>query len=225
MIGCVSPRSTIVYLVRHGESLLNRDKRVSGQFDTPLSPEGVQRSQALADQLREVRLTAIYTSALERTIETARPTAETHGLPIRSTIALNELHFGVLEGRFRDDRDPEAKVLWEARKRDKRHYRFPEGERFLDLAERVTASLKNILADEDGGTILIVGHRNTNRALFGMLMRQPEDQWPDVTLKSQYIYCLTTYSPPLLTTMAIKSKQTGLLPTTRTVQSKPRLTP
>jgi broad specificity phosphatase PhoE len=217
-------RPTTVYLVRHGESLLNPEKRVSGQLDPPLSPEGMRYGQALADQLRDVQLTEIYTSVLRRTIETARSTAESHGLPIRSTDALNELHFGVLEGRFRDDRDPEAKALWEAHKRD-RHYRFPEGERFIDLAERATASLKTILADEEGGTILIIGHRNTNRALFGMLMRQPEDQWPHVTLKSQYVYRITTDSPPQLTTMAINNKQTRLRSTTGTMQLEPRLTP
>ncbi|MFO0697821.1 MAG: histidine phosphatase family protein [Nitrospira sp.] len=207
MIGCVSPRSTIVYLVRHGESFLNRDKRVSGQLDPSLSPEGIQHSLALADQLRGVRLTGIYTSALTRTIETARPTAESHGLPIRRTVALNELHFGVLEGRFRDDRDPEAKALWDARTRNKRHYRFPGGERFLDLAERVTASLKNILADEDGGTILIIGHRNTNRVLFGMLMQQPEEQWTDVDLKSNRFYQITTGRYPHVTVHHLIAQQ------------------
>lgn len=201
MIGCASHRSTIIYFVRHGESLLNRDKRVSGQLDPSLSPEGVQLSLALADHLREVRLTAIYTSSLKRTIETAQPTAEAHGLPIQSTIALNELDFGVLEGRFRDERDPEAKALWDARKRDKRHFRFPGGECFIDLAERATASLRDILENEDGGTILIVGHRNTNRALFGMLTQQPEEQWPEVDLKRSRIYQIATGNPPQVSIM------------------------
>lgn len=212
MIAKTELRPTTVYLVRHGESQLNLERRVSGQLDPPLSSEGVRQSLALADQLREVRLTGIYTSALTRTIETARPTAESHGLPIRTTATLNELHFGVLAGRFRDDRDPEAKALWEERKRDKQLYQFPGGERFIDLAERVTTSLKAILADEEGGTILIVGHQNTNRALLGMLMCQPEDQWPHVVLKRQYIYRITTDYLPQLTILAINSKRTELLP-------------
>ncbi len=215
---------TTIYLVRHGESQLNREKRVCGQLDPSLFSEGIRHSQALADQLREIRLTGIYTSALRRTIETARPTAEYQGLPIRSTVALNELHFGGLEGRFRDDRDPEARALWEARKQDKRHYRFPGGERFLDLAERVTASLKNILSDEDGGTILIVGHRNTNRAIFGMLTQQPEEQWPDVDLKSTRLYQITTGSRPHVVIIHLHQSK-GSDPTTGTVQSEPRLTP
>jgi broad specificity phosphatase PhoE len=204
-------RPTTIYLVRHGESQLNLEKRVSGQFDTPLSQDGIRHSQILAVQLLEVPLTGIYTSALRRTVETARPTAAMHGLLIQSHAGLNEQQFGVLEGRFRDERDAEAEALWKARKQDKRFHRIPGGERFIDLAERVKDALRDILTHEVGGTILIVGHRNTNRALFGMLMHQPEEQWPHVTLKSQCVYRIITGSHPELTTIALDGKQTGVL--------------
>mgnify|MGYP001459476631 CR=1 FL=1 len=205
--------STTVYLVRHGESQLNLAQRVSGQLNTPLSPDGHRFSQVLSEQLRNVLFTGIHTSALRRTIDTARPTAAVHGLPIQSHAALNEQHFGVLEGRFRDERDPEARALWNVRLQDKRFYRIPGGERFIDLAERVKDALRDILTHEVGGTILIVAHRNTNRALFGLLMCLPEDQWPHVTLKRHSVYCITTGYQPQLTTLAIKSKQAELLPT------------
>lgn len=213
MIAQTELRPTTIYLVRHGESQLNLAKRVSGHLDTPLSPGGIRHSQVLAVQLLSVRLTGIYTSDLRRTIETARPTATMLGLPIQSNAALNEQHFGVLEGRFRDARDPEALALWNARKQDKRFYRIPDGERFIDMAERVKKALYNILAQEIGGTILIVGHRNTNRVLFGMLMLQSEKEWPHLPLKSQYVYRITTGSHTQLETISLGGKQTGLLST------------
>ena len=208
MMSQTTSRPTTIYLVRHGESQLNVEKRVSGQFDTPLSQEGIRHSQMLAVQLIEVPLTGIYTSALRRTVETARPTAAMHGLQIQSHGALNEIHFGVLEGRFRDARDPEAFAIWQARKQDKHSYVIPGGEHFVDMAERVKNVLTDILAHEAGGTILIVGHRNTNRALFGMLMRQSEERWPHLTLKSQYVYRIITGSHPELSTIALGGKQT-----------------
>ncbi|MBS0168009.1 histidine phosphatase family protein [Nitrospira sp. CMX1] len=55
-------RPTTVHLVHHGESLLNREKRVSGQLGTSLSSNGVRQARLLADQLRDVSLTGIYTS-------------------------------------------------------------------------------------------------------------------------------------------------------------------
>lgn len=204
------PRPTLVYLVRHGESQFNLEKRMSGQLDPPLSSEGVDQSQALADRLRAVPLTGIYTSALRRTVETAEPTAAIHGLPIHPTTALNEMHLGVLEGRYRDARDPEAKVLWEERKRDKRHYRIPEGESFLDLAERVKESLKKILTAQRGGIILIVGHRNTNRVLFGMLMQRPEEEWPHLDLKRRYVYEIAVHDRPDLALIHLTANRAGL---------------
>ena len=211
MTAKIDRRPTTVYLVRHGESQLNLEQRVSGQLDTSLSATGVQHSLRLAKQLWDVSFTGIYTSALRRTIETARPTAEQHGLPIQSKAEFNELHMGILEGRFRDARDPEAEALWKARKQDRRFYRIPGGERFVDLAERAKTTLHSILVQEEGGTILIVGHRNVNRVLFGMLVQQPEEHWPHVTLKSHCLYRITTGSRPQLTTIALNSKQTGLL--------------
>lgn len=189
-------RSTTVYLVRHGESQLNLEKCVSGQLDISLSPAGIRQGQRLADQLRNVTLTGIYTSALKRTIETARPTAEQHGLSIHSKAGLNELHMGVLQGRFRDARDPEASTIWQEHKKDKRHYRIPGGECFLDFAERVKVSLNDILAHEEGGVILIVGHRNVNRVLFGLLMQRPDADWPDLELKSRCVYQIVTGQQP-----------------------------
>lgn len=135
MITQTTVRHTTVYLVRHGESLLNREKRVSGQLDTSLSSNGIQKGQLLADRLRHVALTGIYTSALTRTVETARPTAEHHGLPIQRTPELNELHMGVLEGRFRDTRDPEASAIWQEHKKINATTAFRE--------ENVSSTLRN----------------------------------------------------------------------------------
>jgi len=211
MMSTSNLHSTTVYLVRHGESQLNLAKRISGQLNTPLAPEGHRLSRVLAERFHDVPLTGIHTSALSRTIETARPTAAVHGLPIQSNAALNEQHFGSLEGRFRDERDPEARDAWNARKQEKRFYRVPGGERFVDLAERAREALTDILSREAGGTILIIGHRNTNRVLFGMLMQQPEDQWPHITLRSQCVYRIITGNNPTLTIIGISGKEIGLL--------------
>ena len=207
MIGNPTSNPTTVYLVRHGESLLNQARRVSGRLDTPLSPNGHRFSDALAEHFQDIPLTGIYASALMRTIDTARPTAKRHDLSIHSNDSLNELHFGVLEGRYRDALDPEASAIWEARKRDKRSYQIPGGERFIDMAERVRHALNHILTHGAGGTILIVGHRNVNRVLFGILMQQPEEQWPHGRLRRQYVYRIITGNQPLLTTYRLETTQ------------------
>ncbi|MGE0642812.1 MAG: histidine phosphatase family protein [Nitrospira sp.] len=222
MIGNPTSTPTTVYLARHGESVLNQARRVSGRLDTPLSLNGHRFSEDLAELLCDIPLTGIYTSALMRTIDTARPTAKRHGLSIQINDSLNELHFGVLEGRYRDARDPEALAIWEARKRDKRSYQIPGGERFVDMADRVRHALNHILTHEAVGMILIVGHRNVNQVLFGILMQQPEEQWPRLALKSQSVYRINTGSSHQLTTLTLSGKRTGML-SSETVLSEPQL--
>jgi broad specificity phosphatase PhoE len=150
-------QTTKIFLVRHGQSEWNGQNRVSGQLDPVLTPKGIQQAHALARVLRDEPLAAIYTSSLTRAVETARPTAELHRLPIQTRDALKEINLGVLEGRFRDERDPEAQQLWEEREEDRLHYQVPGGESYLDLERRVTACLNEIMDQEAGKTVLIVG--------------------------------------------------------------------
>lgn len=85
-------RSGYIFLVRHGRSEWNGCKKVTGQLNPPLSPEGIAQAQCLARILRDRRLGGIYTSTLERAIATARPTARLHNLSIHTCDGLKEIH-------------------------------------------------------------------------------------------------------------------------------------
>jgi broad specificity phosphatase PhoE len=167
--------TTTVFLARHGQSRWNRRKLVTGQLDPELAPEGQTQARDLALLLRDMPLSAVYASDLSRSRETARAVAEDHGLAVQVVPALRELHFGALQGRFRDARDPEAAALWRARKADPVGFRAPGGETFAELSTRVRPALRHILAAHPAGSVLIVGHRNTNRAILATLLdRTPE---------------------------------------------------
>jgi broad specificity phosphatase PhoE len=99
-------------------------------MDPPLSDEGKQQAECLAKVLRDENISAVHTSSLSRAIETARPSADLQEIPVTTHAALREINFGVLQGRFRDERDPEAQAMWAERENDKGHFRFPEGETF-----------------------------------------------------------------------------------------------
>lgn len=180
-----------IFLVRHAESTLNEAKRISGQLNPGLSANGSKQAEILASVLRSTDLDAIHSSGLQRTIKTALPTAEEKGLPVQRHDALNEIHHGVLQGRFRDDRDPIARDLWLQRKADKFNFRAPMGESLIDVENRVGTWLEQTLADTDGKRILIVGHRNTNRVILGILMAWRRERWVQLNLRSQYLYEVT----------------------------------
>ena len=201
---------TTVYLVRHGKSQLNLQRKVSGQLDPLLAIKGSVQSQQLAKILHDEPLIAIYTSTLARTVETARPTAQDHDLPIQQHDAFREIHHGILQGRYRDERDPEAKRLWEEREKDKQHYRIPGGETFGELEQRVSRCLGEILKISQGKTILIVGHRSTNRILLGTLMQWPKTSWCDLNLRGKFLYLIQLGEAPHVTTISLDERTAGL---------------
>lgn len=190
-----------IFLVRHGLSEWNGQKRISGQLDPPLSPMGVRQAQCLKSLLRDEQLSAVYASPLSRAVETAAPTAALHRLAVKTCEALKEIHLGILQGRFRDERDAEAQRLWAEREKEKLHYRVPGGETFLELETRVVPCLQDILRQE--GTVLIVGHRSTNRVILRKLMRWPLNVASELDLRSKYLYEIVPGESPRINTIRL----------------------
>ena len=200
---------TLVYLARHGQSEWNNQSRITGQADIGLSDKGCQQGEALAQCLKGEALDAIYTSALRRTVDTARPTARAQGLAIASLPALNEIDMGVLQGRHRDERDPEAQAMWAAWQADVWHTQVPGGERFDVFAPRVGEALQSILDQHRGQRILIVGHRATNRVLLGTLLGWPRERWSELRLRNKFFYRVQPGEAPQIATYTLSGSKTG----------------
>ncbi|WP_252393368.1 histidine phosphatase family protein [Listeria ilorinensis] len=91
----------ILYLTRHGETLFNRMARVQGWSDTPLTEEGIHIAEALGRGLRSTSFSAVYTSDLRRTVQTAALILGdrfNEELPIQPLPELREFCFGQYEG-------------------------------------------------------------------------------------------------------------------------------
>lgn len=177
-----------IFLARHGQSSLNLERRISGQANAPLSAKGREQAHALADVLRDEPLTAIYASNLDRAVQTARPTAEDHGLDIKALDGLREIRLGILEGRYVDHRDGEACRLWEERSRNKRDFMVPGGEPYQAFEARVLACLDHILAESCA--VLIVGHRNTNEVILARLLAEAYAGDVAINVKNKYLYAI-----------------------------------
>jgi broad specificity phosphatase PhoE len=147
--------------------------RIQGRSDPGLSPRGQQQSVALLEQLKNRSLTTIYTSSLQRSILTAQPVANHFGLPIRKSSELDEIAFGILEGRNLYQFDELTKKEWERFKDDRFNYRIPGAENYTDVANRVRPFVERILEDHQGQEVLVIGHRVVNRLLIGMFLEFP----------------------------------------------------
>jgi broad specificity phosphatase PhoE len=200
---------TTVFLARHGQSEWNNQSRITGQADIGLSPKGVEQGLALAQCLKHEALHAIYASSLRRTADTAQATAQDKGMPIVSLPALNEIHMGTLQGRHRDDRDPEAQALWAQWQADVWGPAVAGGERFDDFAQRVGQALQSLLAQHAGQRILIVGHRATNRVLLGLLLAWPRQRWEELRLRNKYFYRVQCGDLAAISTYTLSGDKTG----------------
>jgi broad specificity phosphatase PhoE len=201
---------TTLYLARHGQSEWNNQGRVTGQLDPGLSAKGHEQSQGLALCLQGEALDAIYSSALQRSVATAAPVAAASGLPVQPLVALNELHAGVVQGRFRDERDPEAQALWTQWKADPWGVCLPGGERFDEFALRVGAALQAILNRHEGQRVLVVGHSATNRVLLGTLLGWPRERWIELRPRNKHLYRLELGATTAVTaTYTLSGSKTG----------------
>jgi broad specificity phosphatase PhoE len=198
-----------IYLARHGQSESNRERRLCGQLDPALSALGLEQSRQLARVLAEVPLRAIFTSTLQRTAQMAAPTALARGLQAVAIDGLKELSLGALEGRFRDERDPEAQALWRRRKADPARFRASGGESFQDLEARALAALDRILASEPSGAALIVGHRESNRALLTGLLGWSAERVLEAKLRNHFVYDIDVAARAVVRTISLRDEDRG----------------
>src|ERR687885_79383 len=90
--------TTRILLVRHGQSQGNAERRFGGHSPTPLSELGFRQAEAMARALAAEGVTAIYSSALLRALQTAEPLARATRLEVRATAAFRERNVGLMEG-------------------------------------------------------------------------------------------------------------------------------
>lgn len=156
-------------LVRHGQSLWNLQNRFTGWVDVPLTAQGESEARRAGEQLKGMPFDVAYTSALTRAQRTLDLIQETMGtsLPIIRDQALNERHYGDLQGMNKDEMraefGEEQVHIW------RRSYDVPppNGEALKNTAERTIPFYKRcILGDlKQGRNVLVVAHGNSNRSI------------------------------------------------------------
>ena len=157
------------FIARHGQSEWNAIRRIQGQANTSLSQLGRQQSQSLHQALGDQPLTAIFTSSLDRTIQTAQPLADHLQVPVQQTALLNELDFGSLVGKYLMELDQKDQQIWDWWMADPVRREIPGGESYQDLRKRILVFMDDLSLIPGKESILIVGHLRVNQVLLGCL--------------------------------------------------------
>jgi broad specificity phosphatase PhoE len=147
-----------LWLVRHGESTWNSERRFQGRRDAPLSAHGRIQAAAVAERLRAVPVDGLYTSPLARARETAAACAAALGRPAVVVEDLCELGLGAWEGCTLESVRTTAGDgyrRWVAAPLD---HTPPGGEALSALAARVARAIEALPAGGADGRVVLVSH-------------------------------------------------------------------
>ena len=162
--------TTRLYLVRHGATPLSAEDRFSGAANIHLSDEGRAQVQYLAERLADDDIHAVYTSPLDRTMETAVILAKPHGLTPIPCDGLREISHGHWEGLSRrevEERFPEEYLNWES---DPFTFAPAEGESGISVLARALPVIREIVVSHKDRNVLVVSHKATLRLLISSLL-------------------------------------------------------
>jgi ribonuclease H / adenosylcobalamin/alpha-ribazole phosphatase len=171
----MAPPRLRLLLIRHGETLANREFRYLGNRDEPLADSGRAQADCLALALAQLPVRAVYASPLRRAEETARPIASRLDVPLFTEPRLREQCFGEWEGLTRAEvmaRNGGSGELerWEA---DPGATAPPGGEALEAVRERTLACVEDLGAPHRGEWIALVSHVGPIKALLCSALNVP----------------------------------------------------
>ena len=136
----------LLLLIRHGENDYVKTGKMAGRLPgVHLNERGLKQAGALAEALKDVPLKAIYSSPLERAMETARPIAAAHQLKIIREGGLMDTDIGNWQGK--SWRVLSFTKVWRIVQHAPSRFRFPEGESFPEMQTRIANVLERIVRE------------------------------------------------------------------------------
>jgi len=172
-----------IYLVRHGESMNNAERKLGG--DPELSERGkryLPKLKQFFDDEKDTgavnEKTKLFTSTLRRSVETAN-VIDIGARPASFKI-LDELDAGVCDNMTMDEVEKKYPDEWKARATDKLKYRFPMGESYIDLVHRIEPIIFAI--EKCVEPVIVVSHTAVLRCIYGYFMKRPLKEIPHIEI-------------------------------------------
>ncbi len=156
-----------LYLVRHGQTVWNVERRIQGHQDSPLSPEGREQAVRLGYILRRRPLAAAWTSPSPRALMTARLILRSAPVPLHVDPRLQEIGHGAWEGLTGSAVAARWPDLYDLYRRNPEQFdRAPGGESLRNVQGRMLAALRDITEQAAAGEVLVVTHGVALRLLL-----------------------------------------------------------
>ncbi|MDZ7657890.1 histidine phosphatase family protein [Fodinibius sp.] len=161
---------TNIYLARHGETEYNRCNQIQGRgIDASLNDTGIRQAQAIARDLQDISIQQIFSSSLKRSRQTAETIAKQQRLDVLAYRDLDEMDFGILEGKPISEIKSELKHLHERWKSGAVDFASDQGESPNAVFKRADNRARMILQEYQ--------HKNLLFVLHGRLLRILLSEW------------------------------------------------
>lgn len=179
----------VILLIRHGDNDF-LGKRLAGRLTgVDLNARGVQQAAAVADALGEAPITAVYSSPLERAVQTARPLAARLNLPLHIHAGLIEIDVGDWQGK--SIRQLARTKLWKIVQQKPSEFCFPGGETFITARQRVVAALEEIKAGSgEKDMVACFSHSDTIKLAVSHYLAMPLDAFQRINVETASITAL-----------------------------------
>ncbi|MFN7972351.1 MAG: histidine phosphatase family protein [Acidobacteriota bacterium] len=175
--------------IRHGETDWNREGRIQGKTDVPLSEAGRQQVRTLTSALQHVPIDGIWSSPQSRASETAKILGTNLSLPVEIDPDLREIDCGDWEGKVIEDVIASDRSRFDAWMSDAA-MQAPGGESRIDVTERAARSIARIEASK-AARVMVVSHAATIRAMASKLL--------DISVLTTNLFALDAASISIVT--------------------------
>ena len=157
---------TRLFLIRHGETLSNIEQIYQGQGDSPLSELGVSESRDLSGALKKEDFSAVYSSCLTRSNETAKLIAGPHRKEVVKVSELKERFYGDWEGLNFEEIKKKYPKVYGSWLENPAKTAIPKAEALEELQKRGVSAIEKLIDKHKGQTICVVGHGGINRTIL-----------------------------------------------------------
>ena len=166
------------YLVRHAQTLWNGENCIQGHSDLPLSPFGEQQAKRLAERFASCHLSGIFTSGLQRSLQTAHTIASGngHGVSPQVEHELAEMHLGSWEGLTPAEVDRQFQNAYQQWRDRPSSVVIPGAEPLEVFRQRARRALASIMDGVTDGEYIVVSHGGVIAALLADLLGADYDQ-------------------------------------------------
>ena len=173
---------TNIYLIRHAESTANAEGLFGGLTDYNLSNHGLKQAEQLALKLKDVKIDKIYSSPLNRAIQTITPTAKMMNKRVNIATGLREIYFGKWENRTISELKRNFPIETKYIENTEYYTGIEEQEKVSSVAKRMTSSIRKIASENTNSNVIITSHSVAIKAFLCDVMKIPFEKTKEKTI-------------------------------------------